>query len=106
MAYEIRQGDRRPHYRIQLTGNGVPVDLTGAVSVHFIMKPAAGGTAVVDTDGTIITPATGVVEYAWDADDTTTSGSFAMKVRVVWGGGETQTFPSSGSFAVTIQPDV
>lgn len=104
MAFEIKRNDRRPRFRVQLTANETPVDLTGATAVVFNMK--TGTTLVVNKGAmTIIDAATGVVEYAWDADDTTTSGDYNAEVEVNWGG-EFQTFPSSGYFAIKINDDL
>lgn len=113
MAYQIKRGDRRPYFRVQLkqtdpaspTGALIPVDLTGAVAVKFLMKPAAGALKVNAT-GFIVSATTGVVEYRWGATDTDTSGTFNMEVEVDWGGGEKQTFPSSSYFPVTISDDL
>lgn len=113
MAYQIKRNDRRPYFRVQLkqtdplssTGALIPADITGAVGVKFLMKGTAGALKV-NTAGFIISPATGVVEYRWGATDTDTSGSFNMEVEIDWGGGEKQTFPSSGYFAVTIVDDL
>jgi len=104
MAFEIRAGDQRPHYRIQLTGNGDPVDLTGATSVTFLMKRRATGATVVNAAGAFIDRTLGLVEYAWGETDTALPGGYDMKVRIDWSG-EPQTFPSVGSFDVIVRPD-
>lgn len=109
MAFEIKQHDRRPRYRVALTANGDPVDLTGAVGVNFQMysgTPPSGSVKVAKTDATIVDALTGVVEYAWTATDTDTTGTFNIEFEVDWGGGETQTFPSTGYFTATINPDL
>lgn len=107
MAFEIKQNDRRPRWRVQLTANGDPVDLTGNAAVRFTMKQ--GGTTVVNKQAmNVIDASTGVVEYAWGASDTSTVGDFDVEVEVDWGGApaEYQTFPSTGYFAVKINPEL
>jgi hypothetical protein len=112
MAYEIKRGDRRPHFRVQLLATDpanppakIPVDLTGASSVKFLMGKL-GDALTVNSTGTFIDRVNGIVEYAWGATDTTQSGSFKMEVEVDWGGGEKQSFPSTGYFDITISDDL
>lgn len=105
MAFEIKRNDRRPRWRVQLTENGNPADLTGAVGARFIMKSSTA-LKVNRQPMAIINAATGVVEYAWGATDTDTAGDFNAEVEVDWGAGETQTFPSKGYFAISITGDL
>lgn len=105
MAFEIKRNDRRPRFRVQLTANGSPVDLTGATAARFIMK--SGSTMKVNrATMTFVDRAMGVVEYAWAAVDTDTSGPFNAEVEIDWGSSEFQTFPSSGFFAVIVNDDL
>jgi hypothetical protein len=103
MAFEIKRGDRRPRYRVQLTSDGDPVDLTGVTSVRFIMK--TGSTIKVDEAADIITAASGIVEYAWAAGDTDTSGDYNVEIELDWSG-EKQTFPNSGYFTAKVNEDL
>jgi hypothetical protein len=112
MAYELKRGDRRPYFRVQLLVTDpasppdlIPCDLTDAASVKFLMGKI-GDTLVVNAAGTFIDKPTGVVQYAWDADDTIVSGAYKMEVEVNWGGSETQSFPSTGFYDVTITDDL
>jgi hypothetical protein len=107
MAFEIKQNDRRPRWRVQLTANGAPVNITGATGAVFTMMAGTSGTPKVNKAAmTIIDAPTGVVEYAWASGDTSTTGEFNVEVEVNWGGGETQTFPSVGYFTITIEDDL
>lgn len=105
-AFEIKRNDRRPRYRLQLTANATPVDLTGASAVRFTMTPASGTAKISRQPMTIIDAATGIVEYTWTALDTDTAGDFNAEVEVDWGSGQYQTFPTKGFFMVTINPDL
>jgi hypothetical protein len=106
MAFVMKKGDRRPRYRVSLTVGGSPVDLTGATGVRFIMKTSpAAGSATVDAAATVVTAASGIVEYAWGPTDTTTSGIYVIEFEVNWAG-EKQTFPSVGYFDCTIADDL
>lgn len=107
MAYEIKRNDLRPYWRVQLTQNGNPADITGAVAARFTMKVGTTGTAKISKAAmTIVDAATGVVEYHWTGTDTDTSGTYNAEVEVDWGGGALQTFPSKGYFTITINDDL
>jgi hypothetical protein len=104
MAFEIKRNDRRPRWRVQLTANGDPVDLTAATTAKFTMK--TGSTIAVNKGAmTFVDKPTGVVEYPWGATDTAASGDYNVEVEVDWGG-ETQSFPSTGYFSVKISDDL
>lgn len=105
MAFEIKRNDRRPRYRVQLTVDENPADITGAAAVRFTMKTGAT-TKVNKGTMTIIDAVSGIVEYAWGALDTDTSGDYNVEVEVDWGGGETQSFPSTGYFTAKINDDL
>lgn len=105
MAYEIKRNDRRPRWRVQLLANGSPLDLTSALSARFIMK--TGVSIKINRQAmSFIDRANGIVEYAWAAGDTDTSGTYNAEVEVDWGGSEFQTFPSTGYFTITISDDL
>lgn len=106
-GFEIKRNDRRPHWRVALTANGDPVDLTDAVAARFTMK--TGTTLKVNKQTmTFVDRPNGVVEYPWAADDTDTTGTYNAEVEIDWGGtpAEFQTFPSTGYFTVTIADDL
>lgn len=104
MAFEIKRNDRRPRWRVQLTANTIPVNLTTATAVTFTMK--TGATTKVNKGAmTIVDATTGVVEYPWASGDTDTAGTYNAEVEVSWGG-EFQSFPSKGYFTVTIEDDL
>lgn len=105
MAFEIKRNDRRPRYRVALTANSLPVDLTGATAVRFTM--VKDSTVKINKQAmTVIDAPAGVVEYAWGATDTDTVGTYQIEIEVDWGSSELQSFPSSGYFTATINPDL
>lgn len=107
MAFEIKQNDRRPYWRVMLTENGDAANITGAVGAVFTMKDATSGTLKINKEAmTVIEEVSGTVEYVWQAGDTDTAGTYSAEVEVDWGGGETQTFPSHGYFLITIYDDL
>ena len=105
MAFEIKRNDLRPHWRVQLTENGDPADISGAAGAAFTMK--VGGTTKVNKEPmTIIDAPTGVVEYVWQTGDTDTSNTYNVEVEVDWGASTPQTFPSKGYFTIEITDDL
>lgn len=112
MPFEIKRGDRRPHYRIQLTQSSpgdstiqAPVDLTGATAAYFLMSSASGTVAVNRGTMTFVDRTAGIVEYAWTAGDTSAAGTYNVEIEIDWGG-EPQTFPSAGYFPLVIAVDL
>lgn len=113
-VYEIKRGDRRPYLRYALTVTDpddlsatpalIPMDLTDATAVRFIIKKL-GEAAIVDDPGTFIDRPLGIVQYAWQAGDTAVSGTYNVEVEVDWGG-EKQSFPSTGYESVVIFDDL
>lgn len=106
MAFEIKRGDRRPTWRVNLTANGVPVDLTGALAVRFTMDTAAGGASIVRQPMTVVNAVNGLVEYAWAAGETNNAGNYNAEVEVEWTVGVFTTFPSKGYFLISIYEDL
>lgn len=107
--FSIKQHDTRPVIQATLLLNGSAVDLTTAVGVAFIMAPAAGGAATVNSAATIVTPADGVVSYTWAAGDTDTVGSFEAEWEVTWDAGppvDKQTFPTTSYHTIDIVADL
>lgn len=104
MAFKIKRNDRRPRFRVQLTANGVPVDLTNADSVRFLMKTKT--TLKVDESADFVNKPEGIVEYTWQEGDTDTSGAYRVEIEVTWDDGAPQTFPSGGYFIVAVIDDL
>lgn len=105
-GFEIKRHDRRPRWRVQLKHDGVPADITGNSSVKFIMKNSSNTIVLNKVAMTVVDAPTGVVEYAWQAGDTDTTGTFTAEVEIDWGGGEFETFPSNGYFTITVNDDL
>jgi hypothetical protein len=95
--FEIKQGDTGPRIETTLLdGDGVPVDLTDAVSVRFKMVAKAHPHAVKLNRVTAgFNPTTaGEVWYQWAAGNTDTPGSYTIDWQVTFPGAIIMTFPS------------
>ncbi|MEK7178567.1 MAG: hypothetical protein AAB721_02855 [Patescibacteria group bacterium] len=102
-TFYLKKGDRLPKLRATLLdGDGAAINLTGA-AVQFRMRPRGGGALKVDAAATIVTPASGIVEYSWAALDVDTEGVFDAEFAVTLAG-LVQTVPASGAVLVVIEP--
>jgi hypothetical protein len=110
--FTIRQGDRRPSlaykFDFSLVGaTGVTFSLrdqaTEAIFIDDQPGVIANGTYDLNGVPTALTPADGVVFYAWAAGDTATPRKSCMGLfRITWPGGLPETVPSEGYIKVTI----
>ena len=106
--FTIKAHDRLPVIRAQFMTDDVapvPIDLSQALSVTFIMK-LEDGAIKVNALGDIITPLQGIVEYAWAATDTDTPGDYIAEWEVLWSNDKTQTFPTKTYHTVSVVADL
>jgi len=99
----IKKGDRLPKLSRQFLTDGAGTDLTGA-TVTFNMWNVATDTQVI-TDGvcTVITAATGEVEYPWTASDATLDdGFYVASFTATFSGPRRLTAPNIGMITVQI----
>lgn len=100
--FTIKQGDRLPTLRVTCQdANGTAVDVTGA-TVEFHMTNQSTGALVVNAAGTLVTPASGIVEYQWAAGDTDTAGDYWAEFEVTFASGKQETFPNNRHIHVLI----
>lgn len=112
--FSLKSDDLLPLIRSRLMSDEEEpqtVDLTGALSVRFIMREDAGGgipgTTKVDAVAAIVAPASsGIVEYAWQVGDTDVPGKYLGEWEVVWSNGKPQTFPTRTYHTIEIVADM
>lgn len=109
-TFTMKRHDTRPVYRAQLLEpaandptNKVPVDLSDATAVKFIMSGDDG--IKVNKAAAIEDGPNGRVKYVWVAEDTDTSGDYSIEFEVSWGT-DKQTFPSDGYLTISIVDDL
>ncbi|MFA9232007.1 MAG: hypothetical protein ACEQSU_14885 [Microgenomates group bacterium] len=105
-VFTIKRGDRLPTLRYTLIGpDGSAQDLTGA-TVVFSMAEKTVGTLVVNRGAsTIVTAASGIVDYAWGALDTATAGEYNGEFEATIGGLK-MSFPNDGNLTISIVSDL
>lgn len=105
MAFTIKQSDTSPAIRATLKdASGNAINLNGA-SVQFHMK-SLSGQVVIDEPMTIVTAASGIVSYAWQVGDTSTSGTYYAEFEVTYSDLTVETFPNTGNLAIVITPEL
>lgn len=99
----IKFGDRLPKVARQFLQDGVAVDLTGT-TVAFNMWNAQTGTQVITSGScTIVTAATGSVEYPWTATDATLpAGFYIASFTATFSGPRLLTAPNDGMLTIQI----
>src|SRR5437867_7896850 len=102
--FAIKQNDTLPALLATLyQGLGIPQDLSGA-SVTVRMETLAGITVVNEGACTIIgVPTAGQVQYAWQATDTATAGTYRGEFHVTFAGGAKATFPTLGTLLIDVE---
>ena len=101
MAFRIKQSDTSPSLEATLSdANLVPVNITSA-TVKLHMK-ALGGGVVLDEQMTITDAVGGVVQYDWQAGDTSTVGTYYVEFEVTYSDASVETFPNTGSLPLVI----
>ena len=105
MAFTIKQNDTSPALQATLKDyNGNAINLLGA-TVKFHMKSFEGAIKVNQTM-TITSTSGGVVTYFWQEGDTDTAGTYYAEFEVTYADLSVETFPNSGSIAITITPEL
>ena len=107
MTFYVKQNDTAPSIRATLKdGDDQVIDLTGA-TVRFHMRTIGGTTAKVDSEVSVVIPATdGIVQYDWIAADTDTIGTYQAEFEITYTNGRIETFPNNGYIRVEITDDI
>lgn len=108
LGFTIKRNDRRePIVRTLKGSNGLPVDLSSASAVKFIMISLADGSTKVNAAAIIINPATnGQVQYNWAAGDTDTAGYYSAEWEVTYQDTTKQSFPNDGKLIIHVNADL
>jgi|TARA_R110000803_G_scaffold59993_1_gene119036 hypothetical protein len=101
MAFHIKQNDTSPSISVELKdADNSAINLTGA-SVKIFVK-SLGGTLKVNSTMVIVNASLGTIRYDWQAADTDTFGTYAIEFQATYSDGSIETFPNTGSIAMTV----
>lgn len=104
MNFFLKRGDTSPAIRFALTPD---VDLTGATVVFTMVGPGLSGSTVVDREAAAIVQANpGIVQYDWQAGDTSTAGKFFAEFEVTYADNTVETYPNIDHITVRIFEDL
>ena len=104
--FYLKTGDTSPEFQVTLKdADGDAVDLTGA-TVVFNMNDEDGNQVVDRGACTLVTAASGIVKYSWQAADTDEAGYFEAEFEVTYTDSSVETFPNRGYLAVHISADL
>ena len=93
--HRIMVGDRLTPLQVELWRDGAAVDLTGAGVTFRMVRLGDGSVKVSDQNATIVTAASGLVQYAFAAADVDEPGEFAAYFLVT-SGSSRESFPHDG----------
>lgn len=107
--HSLVQGDTGRTVTDQLIdGNGDPVDLSPGsptVTVKYLLWAPGAAAAKVNANATIVTPASGIVRYAFLAGDIDTAGPYIEEWQVTTGS-NVVTYPEPVPHKVKIREQV
>lgn len=99
----IKQGDRLPVLARQFLTDGVATDLTGATVTFNLWNAATGAQVITNGACTVITAATGNVQYPWSAADATLPAGFYLgSFTATYSGPKLLTAPNNGMISLQI----
>jgi hypothetical protein len=106
-ALGVKKNDTGSTIQATLTdASGAAVNLTGA-AVKFTMTAYGATTPKVNKQtAAIITAASGIVAYTWQAGNLDTAGPYRAEFEVTFGNGAVQTFPGTGYLLIYISADL
>lgn len=106
--FTIKTDDTGPPLAVVCTySDGTLVDFTGATLLKFSMRNAVGTVIINDATATAVAPLTsGVLQYAWTAPDTATSGFFTGEFHATLASGKRLSFPNRDYIRIEIYKDV
>lgn len=104
--FQIKQNDTLPSLLRQMVdANGVPINLSDAASVKFIMSTPSGG-AVVNAAAVIVDRVGGWVRYDWSVVDTATVGPYRGEFQATMNDGAVLTAPTSDYIKIRVYDDL
>lgn len=102
--FYIKQNDTRPALQAILKdADGNPINLVGATAVFHMSRR---GSLVVSGPCEIPNPATGQVNYIWQAGDTDEIGTYNAEIEVTYSDGGIETHPNGKHWIISIHNEL
>jgi hypothetical protein len=107
--FTLKKGSTQRSLRLTVSSSNTADDLSGVTGGKLYMW--LPGNAANKINGEPLNEVAAVsgsqhkvaVRYDWEADDVDTAGMFAAYVKLEFGGGKTDRFPSEGYFTILIE---
>lgn len=97
----LKQNDTKPDLQVTVNDdNGVAVDVTSA-TIAFHMNTSAG-VVKVESAGTIVTAASGIIKYVWAVGDLDTVGTYNAEFQITFSDSSILTTPSKGYLTIVV----
>ncbi len=109
--FHLKRNDTLPVLKLQLIdrsclGSRIPFDLTTLTGATFTMKNECGDIKIMAKTAQILSYSGGVIQYNWEAEDTTDSGIFYGEFQLLYSGGNRLSIPQIGAIKIEIENDV
>ena len=109
--FHLKRNDTLPVLKVQLIdrsclGSRIPFDLTNLTGATFTMRNDCGDIKIMAKTAQILSFSGGVIEYNWEADDTTESGIFLGEFQLLYNDGKRLSIPQIGAIRIEIEDDV
>lgn len=106
LEFWLKKGDRTPPIIAQATDDdGVPIDLSGATGITFVMRLPSSNTLKVDAAGALHDGPNGKLRYDWASNDTDTPNDYYAEFEYTLSNKQ-GTVPNDGYIAVHIVDDL
>lgn len=106
LQFFLKRGDTAPSIRFApLDGAGAAMISVGATA-RFLAKNRTTGAVVINAAATVVTGNPLVLQYDWQALDTSSAATLDAEFEVTHAGGQKETIPNYGIIEVIISNDI
>lgn len=97
----VKQNDTKPDLQVTVNDdNGDAIDVSGA-TIAFHMNDSIN-TSKVDSAGSIVTAASGIIKYVWQTGDLDTVGIYNAEFQITFSDSSILTTPSNGYLIIVV----
>ena len=97
----LKQNDTKPDLQITVNDDqDAAIDVSNT-TIAFHMNDSTG-TSKVDSAGTIVTAASGIIKYIWATGDLDTIGTYNAEFQITFSDSSILTVPSKGYLTIVV----